>query len=101
MMGLYERHVGSKSPTWRFFIVKWLEETNHILPTCETARYSSGLSVLDFVRGYSVIHYTKEALLKNGNHIKKLAEPEGMKAHMLSVEVRLDEQIQIEKGVKQ
>ncbi len=62
--------------------------TNHVLPTCGTARFSSGLSVLDFVRGYSVIRYTKEALAKNAKHIKELAGPEGMKAHGLSIEVR-------------
>jgi histidinol dehydrogenase len=65
--------------------------TNHVLPTCGTARFSSGLSVQDFVRGYSVIRYTKEALSKNAVHIKQLAGPEGMKAHSLSVEVREDE----------
>jgi histidinol dehydrogenase len=62
--------------------------TNHVLPTCGTARFSSGLSVLDFMRGYSVIRYTKEALIKNAVHIKELANPEGMRAHSLSVEVR-------------
>jgi histidinol dehydrogenase len=66
--------------------------TNHVLPTCGTARFSSGLSVPDFMRGYSVIRYSPEALRKNGEHIKNLAAPEGMQAHQLSVSVRLDEQ---------
>lgn len=39
--------------------------TNHILPTCGTARFSSGMSVQEFMRGYSVIRYTETALEKN------------------------------------
>lgn len=62
--------------------------SNHILPTCGTARFSSGLSVQDFVRGYSVISYTKAALHKNADYIKELANTEGMRAHALAVEVR-------------
>jgi histidinol dehydrogenase len=62
--------------------------TNHVLPTGGTARFSSGLSVKDFIRSYSVIRYTEEALKKNKNAIIKLADTEGMKAHALSVRVR-------------
>ena len=64
--------------------------TNHVLPTCGTARFSSGLSVLDFVRGYSLIRYTNSALKKNGSYIMKLAETEGLSAHGLAVKVRID-----------
>lgn len=62
--------------------------TNHILPTCGTARFSSGMSVGEFMRGYSVIQYTEAALKKNADHIIRLAEAEGMKAHALAVRVR-------------
>ncbi|MDR0949033.1 MAG: histidinol dehydrogenase [Lachnospiraceae bacterium] len=62
--------------------------SNHVLPTCGTARFSSGLSVADFTRGYSVIQYTKEALAKNGANIELLARTEGLSAHALSVAVR-------------
>ena len=62
--------------------------TNHILPTCGTARFSSGLSVQDFMRGYSVIRYAKEALDSNAGHIALLAEAENMMAHALAVKVR-------------
>ncbi len=62
--------------------------TNHVLPTGGTARFSSGLSVHDFIRSYSVIRYTKEAVNKNKNKIIKLADTEGMAAHSLSVKVR-------------
>lgn len=62
--------------------------TNHILPTCGTARFSSGMSVGEFMRGYSVIKYTEAALKNNSDHIICLAESEGMKAHALAVKVR-------------
>lgn len=62
--------------------------TNHILPTCGTAKFSSGMSVQEFMRGYSVIHYPEAALKKNADHIINLAEAEGMRAHALAVRVR-------------
>ena len=62
--------------------------TNHILPTCGTAKFSSGMSVQEFIRGYSVIKYPESALKSNAEYIIKLAESEGMKAHALAVKVR-------------
>lgn len=62
--------------------------TNHILPTCGTAKFSSGMSVQEFMRGYSVIQYPESALNNNANHIIKLAEAEGMRAHALAVKIR-------------
>lgn len=62
--------------------------TNHILPTCRTARFSSGMSVQEFVRGYSVINYPENALKENADYIIELAEAEGMRAHALAVKVR-------------
>lgn len=62
--------------------------TNHILPTCGTARFSSGMSVHEFMRGYSVIKYSEDALKNNADHIIRLAESEGMMAHALAVKVR-------------
>lgn len=63
--------------------------TNHILPTCGTARFSSGMSVSEFMRGYSVIEYTESALKKNADYIITLAESEGMAAHALAVRERV------------
>lgn len=63
--------------------------TNHILPTCGTARFSSGMSVSEFMRGYSVIEYTESALRKNADYIITLAESEGMAAHALAVKERV------------
>lgn len=62
--------------------------TNHILPTCGTARFSSGMSVQEFVRGYSVIQYPEKALKDNADYIVELAKAEGMRAHALAVKVR-------------
>lgn len=62
--------------------------TNHILPTCGTAKFSSGMSVSEFMRGYSVIRYPESALKNNADYIIRLAESEGMNAHALAVKVR-------------
>lgn len=62
--------------------------TNHILPTCGTAKFSSGMSVQEFMRGYSVIRYPEKALKENADYIIELAEAEGMRAHALAVKVR-------------
>jgi len=63
---------------------------NHILPTNGTARFSSPLSVDDFVKKSSVIAYSKEALLANGGKIVALAQHEGLQAHANAIQVRLD-----------
>lgn len=64
--------------------------TNHVLPTGGTARYSSGLSVWDFLRGVSVVRYTPEALAAHGTAIRALADAEGLKAHALAVSLRTE-----------
>jgi histidinol dehydrogenase len=63
---------------------------NHVLPTGGTARYASALSVDDFVRHQSVIAYSREALLRDGQSIIDFAEAESLHAHALAVRVRLD-----------
>ncbi|NLO49006.1 MAG: histidinol dehydrogenase [Clostridiales bacterium] len=78
--------VGDHSPE---SVGDYLCGTNHILPTCGTARFSSGLNVMDFLRSYRVIRYTEQALRVNAERIKTLADAEGMKAHALAVDVRL------------
>ncbi|WP_370802271.1 histidinol dehydrogenase [Eubacterium ventriosum] len=62
--------------------------SNHILPTCGTARFSAGMSVNEFMRGYSVIKYTEDALKKNADSIIQIAETEKLYAHALAVKVR-------------
>jgi histidinol dehydrogenase len=65
---------------------------NHILPTNGTARFSSPLNVDDFVKKSSIIHYSKEALLRNGEDIMLLAKHEGLEAHARAVQVRLEKE---------
>lgn len=63
--------------------------TNHVLPTCGTAKFSSPLSVDDFVKKSSYLYYSKEAILRDGNKIIKIAQEEGLTAHGNAVKVRL------------
>jgi len=63
--------------------------TNHVLPTGKRAAFSSSLSVYDFFRRVNYLHYSKEKLLKEGKYIKKLAEIEGLDAHLKSISIRL------------
>ncbi len=63
---------------------------NHVLPTARSARFSSGLSVLDFLKRTSLVRCSAEALAKIGPAAVTLATAEGLGAHALSVQIRLD-----------
>ncbi len=58
---------------------------SHVLPTGGTARWASGLSANDFLRGNSVIAYTRAGLAQVADDIRLLAEKEGLTAHRDSV----------------
>lgn len=62
---------------------------SHVLPTSRSARFSSGLTVLDFLRRSSVIGCDPAALAAVGPAASTLAGAEGLDAHRLSVDVRL------------
>ncbi len=62
---------------------------NHVLPTAGTARFSSALSVDNFMKKTSIIHYSEGAFRKEASDIMRLAEVEGLGAHANSVQVRL------------
>ncbi|WP_010676576.1 histidinol dehydrogenase [Bacillus timonensis] len=62
---------------------------NHVLPTNGTARFSSPLSVDDFVKKSSIISYSKQAIEENGPKIAAFARLEGLEAHARAVEERL------------
>ena len=64
---------------------------NHTLPTCGTARFSSALSVDDFVKKSQFISYTQDALRAEYSKIAAFAEREGLRAHARSVEIRFEE----------
>ncbi|WP_282154655.1 histidinol dehydrogenase [Cytobacillus gottheilii] len=61
---------------------------NHVLPTNGTARFSSPLSVDDFVKKSSIIYYSEKALRKNAEDIAAFARMEGLEAHARAVESR-------------
>jgi len=63
---------------------------NHILPTGGTAKYASPLSVDDFIKKTSLIHYTKTALKEVTPAVTKLADVEGLKGHAAAMEMRFD-----------
>ncbi|MFC1674724.1 histidinol dehydrogenase [Candidatus Omnitrophota bacterium] len=61
---------------------------SHVLPTEGSARFFSGLSVSDFTKSSHIISYSKKALEKIKEPLEKIADIEGLKKHMDSVEVR-------------
>ncbi len=79
------------------FLGQWTPEAigdyvggpNHVLPTARSARFSSGLSVLDFVKRTTLARMTPEALRAIGPAAERLAISESLEAHGLSVTARL------------
>jgi histidinol dehydrogenase len=64
--------------------------TNHVLPTARSARFASGLSVLDFMKRASILKLDAESLAALGPAAMTLAEAEGLEAHRRSVAIRLN-----------
>ncbi|WP_194093692.1 histidinol dehydrogenase [Marivivens aquimaris] len=63
---------------------------NHVLPTARSARFSSGLSVMDFLKRTTLARMTPDALRAIGPAAERLAKSESLEAHGLSVRARLD-----------
>jgi histidinol dehydrogenase len=63
---------------------------NHVLPTARSARFSSGLSVLDFMKRTTLARMTPASLAAIGPAAERLATSESLQAHALSVRARLD-----------
>jgi histidinol dehydrogenase len=86
------RHAGA------IFVGSWTPEAigdyvggpNHVLPTARSARFSSGLSVMDFLKRTTIARMTPEALRAIGPAAETLARSESLQAHGLSVRARLD-----------
>jgi len=68
----------------------YIAGSNHVLPTARSARFSSGLSVLDFMKRTSILKCGPEQLHKLGPAAMTLAEAEGLEAHRRSVAIRLN-----------
>ena len=80
------------------FLGQWTPEAigdyvggpNHVLPTARSARFSSGLSVMDFLKRTTLARMTPQALKAIGPAAETLAISESLQAHGLSVRARLD-----------
>lgn len=62
--------------------------TNHVLPTNSTARFSSPLSVDDFIKKTSIIYYSESSWREHAGKIARLARMEGLEGHARAVESR-------------
>ncbi len=62
---------------------------SHVLPTSGTARFASGLSSNDFLRGGSILHFTREGLRQLAPDVRVMATKEGLTGHRASVEIRM------------
>lgn len=63
---------------------------NHVLPTNGTAKFSSGLGVLDFCKRTTFVEFNKNNLDAIGKNVVTLAKAEGLDAHAMSVALRLN-----------
>jgi len=66
---------------------------NHVLPTSRTARFSSGLSVLDFMKRTTLLGLDAKSMAAIGPDALVLAEAEGLEAHARSIAARLNQKI--------
>jgi histidinol dehydrogenase len=64
--------------------------SNHVLPTARSARFSSGLNVLDFMKRTSIVRCDAASLAAIGPAAVALAAAEGLDAHGKSVSIRLN-----------
>lgn len=62
---------------------------NHVLPTNGTARFASALSCDSFIKKSSYLHYSKEALQRDGGKIMNIAHHESLDGHANAVKVRM------------
>ncbi len=79
--------LGPYSPT---AVGDYVAGPSHVLPTCGTARFFSGLSVCDFVKSSHIIGYSKKALEKMREPLEKVAGIEGLQKHLDSVKARFE-----------
>ena len=78
--------IGQYSPE---AIGDYLAGPNHVLPTTGSARFSSGLSVYDFLKRYSVIKMSKSGIERLGTSVINLAKYENLEGHANSIKIRL------------
>ncbi len=78
--------IGAYTPE---MIGDYIAGSNHVLPTSRTARFSSGLGVLDFMKRTSLLKLNRKALAALAAPAMALARAEGLEAHRLSADIRL------------
>ncbi len=78
--------IGAQTPE---MIGDYIAGSNHVLPTSRSARFSSGLGVLDFMKRTSILKLDAKALAALAPAAMALARAEGLEAHRRSVEIRL------------
>jgi histidinol dehydrogenase len=79
--------LGSQTPE---AIGDYVAGSNHVLPTARSARFSSGLGVLDFMKRTSILKLDRASLAALAAPAMTLARAEGLEAHRRSVEIRLE-----------
>ena len=79
--------IGNMTPE---VIGDYVAGSNHVLPTARSARFSSGLGVLDFMKRTSILKLDAAALAALGPAAMTLARAEGLEAHRRSIELRLE-----------
>ena len=101
--------LGSVRNAGAIFLGQWTPESvgdyaagpNHVLPTGGTARFSSPLSVDDFVKKSSVLSYSFEALQMDGDTVLEIAGKEGLWAHARAVSLRLEAVEKLVEGLEE
>ena len=68
----------------------YLAGPNHVLPTTGSAKFSSGLSVYDFLKRHSILKISKRGIERLGPSVIKLARYENLEGHAKSVMLRLE-----------
>lgn len=92
------KYIGKVDNAGSVFLGNWSPEPlgdyyagpNHVLPTSGTAKFFSPLSVDSFIKKSSFIYYTPDELRKAKDDIIKLADTEGLTAHVNSIKVRFE-----------
>ncbi|UCH34619.1 MAG: histidinol dehydrogenase [Armatimonadota bacterium] len=77
--------LGPDTPT---AVSDYLAGPSHVLPTGRSARFSSGLGVMDFMKRSSLVSVTPKWLARYGREVEQLARLEGLDAHARSVRIR-------------
>jgi histidinol dehydrogenase len=71
----------------------YLSGTNHTLPTCGAARFSSPLGVMDYIKASQYTQYTPQGLESMSQDIARFARQEGLEAHARAALIRFDKEI--------